>query len=549
MIAGRGDELPVSAAAGRRHLPDGHRALGEAQHRRRGPGLGAGPLHPVRQVRFVCPHSVIRAKIYDARSARRTRRATLQVRAGQRARLSRTAASRCRSTRGLHRLRPLRRGLPGRSPTRARRQGDQHGATRRRCSSAERANIALLRDAARRTTARGSTSPTSRRPVPQPLFEFSGACAGCGETPYLSCSPAVRRPAAGRQRDRLLLDLRRQPADDALDHERGGPRPGLGELAVRGQRRVRPRLPAGGRQARRLARDAAATRWPATSAPDLVEAILAAPQITRIRDPRAARARRRAASRAGRSARTTRPRRAALRWPTTWSGAASGSSAATAGPTTSATAASTTCWPPAATSTCWCSTPRSTPTPAARPRRRRRAARSPSSPPAASARRKKDLALQAIAYGNVYVAQVAMGANAAADAAGLPRGRGLAGPVADPRLQPLHRARLSTCGTACDQQELAVAVRLLAAVPLQPGDAHGGREPVPARLAAAARAVPRLRLQRAALPQPRRDPAARGRADPGRGRDGGAREVPQYEALAVRDGSRFHPDASSTGEG
>jgi pyruvate-ferredoxin/flavodoxin oxidoreductase len=45
---------------------------------------------------------------------------------------------------------------------------------------------------------------------------------------------------------------------------------------------------------------------------------------------------------------------------------ASGSSAATAGPTTSATAASTTCWPAGATSTSWCSTPRSTPTPAAR---------------------------------------------------------------------------------------------------------------------------------------------------------------------------------------
>jgi pyruvate-ferredoxin/flavodoxin oxidoreductase len=42
---------------------------------------------------------------------------------------------------------------------------------------------------------------------------------------------------------------------------------------------------------------------------------------------------------------------------------------------------------PAATSTCWCSTPRSIPTPAARPRRRRRWARSPSSPHPASGRR------------------------------------------------------------------------------------------------------------------------------------------------------------------
>ena len=68
---------------------------------------------------------------------------------------------------------------------------------------------------------------------------------------------------------------------------------------------------------------------------------------------------------------------------TTWSGAACGSSAATAGPTTSAPAGSTTCWPAGATSTCWCSTPRSTPTPAARCPRRRRSAPSPSSPPPA----------------------------------------------------------------------------------------------------------------------------------------------------------------------
>ena len=64
-----------------------------------------------------------------------------------------------------------------------------------------------------------------------------------------------------------------------------------------------------------------------------------------------------------------------------------------------------------ATSTCWCWTPRSIPTPAARRRRRRRLARSPSSPPPASASRARTWRLQAIAYGNVYVAQVAMGAN------------------------------------------------------------------------------------------------------------------------------------------
>jgi len=51
----------------------------------------------------------------------------------------------------------------------------------------------------------------------QPLFEFSGACAGCGETPYIKLLTQLfgdRTP--DRQRDRLLVHLRRQPADDSV---------------------------------------------------------------------------------------------------------------------------------------------------------------------------------------------------------------------------------------------------------------------------------------------------------------------------------------------
>ena len=67
----------------------------------------------------------------------------------------------------------------------------------------------------------------------QPLFEFSGACSGCGETPYVKLhDPALRRPYVDRQRHRLLLHLRRQPAHHALLSERGGPRPRLVQLAV-----------------------------------------------------------------------------------------------------------------------------------------------------------------------------------------------------------------------------------------------------------------------------------------------------------------------------
>ena len=67
----------------------------------------------------------------------------------------------------------------------------------------------------------------------RPLFEFSGACAGCGETPYLKLmTAAVRRPRHLRQRHRLLVDLRRQPAHHALLRQQGRPRPDVVELAV-----------------------------------------------------------------------------------------------------------------------------------------------------------------------------------------------------------------------------------------------------------------------------------------------------------------------------
>ena len=52
---------------------------------------------------------------------------------------------------------------------------------------------------------------------------------------------AVRRPARRCQRHRVLVDLRRQPADHPVVEGRQRARPGLVELAVRGQRRVRLR--------------------------------------------------------------------------------------------------------------------------------------------------------------------------------------------------------------------------------------------------------------------------------------------------------------------
>ena len=85
------------------------------------------------------------------------------------------------------------------------------------------------------------TTRSRARRCSQPLFEFSGACAGCGETPYLKLLTQLFG-------DRMIVanatgcssiyggNLPTTP----WTRERRGSRAGLVQLAVRGQRRVRP---------------------------------------------------------------------------------------------------------------------------------------------------------------------------------------------------------------------------------------------------------------------------------------------------------------------
>jgi pyruvate-ferredoxin/flavodoxin oxidoreductase len=86
----------------------------------------------------------------------------------------------------------------------------------------ERENIAFFETIPVNDRARVDFGTVRGAQYLQPLFEFSGACAGCGETRTSSCLAAVRRPADGRQRHRLLVDLRREPPHDALDDQRRG---------------------------------------------------------------------------------------------------------------------------------------------------------------------------------------------------------------------------------------------------------------------------------------------------------------------------------------
>ena len=79
---------------------------------------------------------------------------------------------------------------------------------------------------------------------------------------------ALRRPHRDRQLDRLLVDLRRQPAHDPLHLRPRGTRPGLEQLPLRGHGRVRHgHAPGLGRKGRESERPARTTRPPTRRRP------------------------------------------------------------------------------------------------------------------------------------------------------------------------------------------------------------------------------------------------------------------------------------------
>ena len=106
---------------------------------------------------------------------------------------------------------------------------------------------------------------------------------------------------------------------------------------------------------------------------------------------------------------------------------------------------------------------------------------------------RKDLALQAIAYGNVYVAQVAMGANPQQTLLAFREAESYPGPsiilayshcIAHGIRHAVRHAAAGPCGS----------IGLLAVVPLQSGDARDRRAAVPPRFTSADDPLPRLCL-------------------------------------------------------
>jgi len=183
IMAGRGDRVPVSA------LPnDGTYPTGTAQWEKRNLAMEIPVWDPAVCIQcgkcvMVCPHAVIRSKVYEtavlhgAPSSFKATEARLPDWQGLKYTLQ-VAAEDCTGC-----------GIcvdvcPARNKSEARLKAiNMQPQLPLRESERENWNFFLsLPELDRR---RISTDHVRKMQVQQPLFEFSGACAGCGETPYI----------------------------------------------------------------------------------------------------------------------------------------------------------------------------------------------------------------------------------------------------------------------------------------------------------------------------------------------------------------------------
>ena len=209
-------------AAGRRHIPDRHRAMGEAQHRAGDPGLGRQiSASSAASASMVCPHAVIRTKVYDPPAIWRTRRRPSSHDAARWPECKDLQLHDPGRAGGLHRLRALRRGLPGQEQDRVPAQGASTWSRSRRCAKPERDNWDFFLNACRSwTRARSSSATVKRRAAAAAAVRVLRRLRRLRRDALPQAAhAALRRSRGHRQRDRLFLHLRRQPADDAVGRQ------------------------------------------------------------------------------------------------------------------------------------------------------------------------------------------------------------------------------------------------------------------------------------------------------------------------------------------
>ncbi|MEO9138214.1 MAG: pyruvate:ferredoxin (flavodoxin) oxidoreductase [Jatrophihabitans sp.] len=183
MMAGRGDDLPVSALPVDGSYPSGTTAYEKRNISETVAVWDADLCIQCGNCSFVCPHSVIRSKYYDqssldtapdafASAALNTvgvpdARYTLQVYVEDC-----TGCGLCvEACPALAPLDPSRKAI--------------NLAPREPLVAQERENIAFFETLPVNERSRVDFGTVRGTQFLQPLFEFSGACAGCGETPYI----------------------------------------------------------------------------------------------------------------------------------------------------------------------------------------------------------------------------------------------------------------------------------------------------------------------------------------------------------------------------
>ena len=249
MIAGRGDDLPVSA------LPaDGTYPSGTSRWEKRNIADAIPVWSPQLCIQcgncvMVCPHASIRARLCDesllADAPPRFLSAPLAGRGfpGKRFTLQ-VSVEDCTGCQLCVEACPVRSGDQGVDA----RTGDD--TERRRDRRRRASTFRLLRIAARGDVDDGRRGARARGAGPHTAVRVLGSVRRLRRDALpATAHPALRRSTAGRECHRVLVDLRRQSSDDAVVVQQGRTRARVGELAVRGQRGVRAGISRVDRQA------------------------------------------------------------------------------------------------------------------------------------------------------------------------------------------------------------------------------------------------------------------------------------------------------------
>ncbi len=183
IFAGLGDDIPVSMIPADGTFPSGTSAYEKRNVSESVPAWREDLCVQCGQCSFVCPHSVIRSKYYNearlAGAPASFRSAPVNARGYPEARFTLQFYVEDCTGCGL-----CVEACPALSP----READTRAINMRDKApmlDAERANIAFFETLPVNDRARVDFGDVRGVQFLEPLFEFSGACGGCGETPYL----------------------------------------------------------------------------------------------------------------------------------------------------------------------------------------------------------------------------------------------------------------------------------------------------------------------------------------------------------------------------